>query len=140
MKFYDSHEAEMLKKLISDKEMYLKKATNEFHFKKLQKEILFLKNDLLPIVLNNTNIVHSEVSKIATMAFETALRFKVNGLLFYIPIDENYSQNFQMGILNPRSLMKFGTPGAIEIYTEIIIMDGNGSKIECSNLPLDLLM
>lgn len=140
MKFYDSHEAEMLKKLIANKEDYLLKVANKYAYQQLQKEILFLKNDILSIVLHNTNIVHSEVVKVTTMAFETGLIFKVNGLLTYFPIDDNYEGNPIIGIYNTRSLLKFGTPGAVDIYCDIINMDGNGAKFNPINLPLNYLM
>lgn len=140
MRFYNSYEAEMLQKLIANKEDYLRKLTNKYAYQQLQKEILFFKNDILPIVHSNTNIAHHEVAKVATMAFQTGLEYKVNGLLIYIPIDENYIDKPIMGIYNSRSLLKFGTPGAVDIYCEIINMDGNGSKFSPFNLPLNTLM
>lgn len=140
MKFYDAIEAEQLKQLIANKEAYLQKVNNKFAYQQLQKEILLLKNEILPIILRNTNIVHSEVAKAATMAFEVGLQFKVNGLLIYIPIDENYTDNPIMGIYNTRSLLQVGTPGAVEINCEIINMDGNDAVFHPLHLPLNILM
>lgn len=140
MKFYDSIEAEQLKQLIAKKEAYLQKVNNKFAYQQLQKEILFLKNDILPIVLHNTNVVHSEIAKAATMAFDTGLKYNVNGLVTYFPINENYTDNPIMGIYNPRELLKFGTPGAVAIFCEIINMDGNGAKYRPLHLPINNLM
>jgi hypothetical protein len=140
MKFFDSAEAEILRKLIANKEDYLQKLSNKFAYQQIQKEILFLKNDILPIVLNNTNIVHSEVSKTATMALEEGLKYNINNLLIHIPINENYINNPVIGIYNPRELMKFGTPGAVEFYLETINMDGNNAEFKTINLPLYTLM
>lgn len=140
MKYYDSVEVEMLRKLIADKLNYLPHRTNPHAYRHAQKEILFLQNDILPIVLNNTNVVHSEIAKATVLAFDTGLKYKVNGLLTYFPIDENYTENPIMGMYNTRSHLKFGTPGAVEIYCEIINMDGYGAKFSTCNLSLKELM
>lgn len=140
MRFFNSPEVEMLQKLINYKEEYLPKVTNKYAYQVLQREIILLKKEILPVVLSNTNIIHSEVAKVATMAFEVGLQYKVNGLLIYIPIEENYTDNPIIGIYNPRSLLKFGTAGAIDIYCEIINMDGNDAKYSPLHLPLNTLM
>jgi len=140
MKYYDSYEVEKLRKYIADKRNYLPKITNRYAYQQTQQEILFLGNDILPIVLNNTSVFHSEIAKAAIMAFDTGLKYKVNGLITYFPIDENYIENPIMGIYNPRELLKFGTPGAVDIYCEIINMDGNGAKFRPCHLPLNFLM
>lgn len=139
MKFYDSFEAEKLKQLIRKKKEYLATISGKTSYQFVQKEITFLQNEILPIVLNNTNIIHSEVAKSATLAFESALTHKVNGLLFFIPIDENYTDNPVVGIYNPKAHYKFGTPGAVEVFCEIINMDGNEAQFKTFNLPINEL-
>lgn len=139
MMFYDSPEVEKLQRLIKYKEEYLPKVTNKYAYQILQREIMLLKKDILPVVLSNTNIIHSEVAKVATLAFESALTHKVNGLLFFIPIDENYTDNPVVGIYNPKAQYKFGTPGAVEVFCEIINMDGNETPFKTFNLPINEL-
>ena len=136
-KYIDSFEVEALKKLIASKEQYLQKTTGNT-YQIIQREIMFLKNDLLPIIQRNTNILHSEFGKYAIRGYETALQYKCNGLIIYQPIDENYIDSPIVGILNNRQLNRFGAFGAIEL--DIINMDGNGAKVRPINLPLNLLL
>lgn len=139
IKFFDSPEAEKLKKLILDKKLYLSKLdNNKFAYQQTQKEIIFLEKEILPVVLYDTNVIHSEFGKYAVRGFETALQYKCNGLIIYQPIDENYTDSPIVGILNNRQLNRFGTFGAIEL--DIINMDGNGAKVRPINLPLNLLL
>jgi len=137
IKFFDSYEVEALKKLIASKEQYLQKTTGNT-YQIIQREIMFLKNDVLPIVQRNTNISHSEFGKYAIRGYDVALDYKCNGLIIYQPIDENYTDNPIVGILNNRQLNPFGTFGAIEL--DIINMDANGVKIHPINLPLNPLL
>jgi hypothetical protein len=95
---------------------------------------MFLKNDLLPIVLNNTSVIHSEFVKYAVKCFDSALQHRCNGLLLYQPIDEQYIDRPIIGIVNPRANQRFGTFGAMEIYIDN--MDANGAKVKPFNLPI----
>jgi len=137
-KFYDSPEAEKLKKLISDKKQYLIRIENQFVYQKVQQEILFLEKEILPIVLNETNVIHSEISKYTVKALEAALKYNCNGFLVYFPIYDKYEEQPIIGVANPRSLFPFRTIGAIEI--SIDNMDGYGVSIHPINLPLNELM
>ena len=130
----ESYEVLRLKKLIASKEAYLEKIPPEktVSYQITQQEIMFLKNDILPILYRNTNIRHFEFSKYAVDKFEKALEQKCNGLLLYYPIDENYTEQPIVGIANMRANQEFGTFGAIEIYVDN--MDGNGVKIKPINL------
>lgn len=140
MKFYDSSEAKDLRKLIDSKKKYLSKIKIEYSFQQTQKEIMFLEKDILPIVLANTNLQHSEVAKYMVCAFDKALEYKCNGMFAYIPIDESYTERPLIGIANCRSDLKFGKPGAMQLFAEIINMDGNEAKVQPINLPLDGLL
>lgn len=135
---FDSYQAEKLKKMIADKRLYLQKVSNQFTFRQVQSEILFFENEILPIVMRSTNLIHSEFSNFSVRAFDTALQFKCNGLLLYQPIDENYVNRPIIGVINSRANQKFGSFGALEIYIDN--MDGMGAKVEPINLPLNGLM
>lgn len=139
IKFFDSYEVETLKKLIASKEQYLQKTTGNT-YQIIQREIMFLKNDVLPIVLNNTSVIHSEIVKYVIRAFDKALEFKCNGIFIYIPINENYTERPLIGIANSRSGLEFGEPGAMQLFAEIINEDGNEAKVQPINLPLDELL
>ena len=133
IKFFDSPETEKLKKLISDKKAYLRKLNdNKFAYQQIQKEIMFLEKDILPIVLNNTSVVHSEFVKYAVKAFDLALIHRCNSLLIYHPIELQYNEQPIVGICNMMANKPFRTPGATEVYIDS--MDGSGVK----PMPLNL--
>ena len=136
--FFESPEAEQLKKLIADKKQYLSKLSNGFAYQQTQREILFFEKKILPIVLYDTNVIHSEVARYAVKALDTAFQYKCNGLLVYFPIDDKYDDRPIIGVANPRSLMPFRTPGAMEI--SIDNMDGFGVPVRPINLPLNELL
>lgn len=146
MKYFDSPEAERLKKLIADKETFYHKqvsARNKTAAQFLQKEIMFLRNDILPLVLQNSNIAHWEIAKYIIRAYETALNQKCNALLTYLPINSEYINCPIVGIANTKQNLKFRTPGAVQVYCnelEIINMDGNGAKVEPISLTINDLM
>ncbi len=138
-KYFDSYEAERLRKLIANKETYLKTLTGENSktaYQFTQKEIMFFKNELLPVILNNTSVIHSEFVKYAVKCFDSALSANCNGLLLYQPIQEQYIDRPTIGIVNPRANQRFGTFGAMEIYIDN--MDANGANVKPFNLPIQL--
>lgn len=132
----ESLEVMKLKKLIAGKEKYLLTIdkSKEFAFQMMQNEILFLKNDVMPILLKSTSIAHQNFVNYAVSKFDKAIEIKANGILMYYPIDENYTDSPRIGIANMRANQKFGTFGAIEIYVDN--MDGNGAKVQPLNLNL----
>jgi len=137
IKYFDSYEVERLRKLITHKGAYLQSLQGDkskASYQLTQREIMFLKNDILPIVLNNTSVIHSEFVKYAITCFDSALQHHCNGLLFYQPIDENYIDRPIIGIVNPRANQRFGTFGAMEIYIDN--MDGNVASVKPFNLIL----
>lgn len=139
MKHFDSYEVERLRKLITHKETYLQTLQGDKSkaaYQLTQREIMFLKNEILPIVLNNTSIIHSEFTKYAVKCMDAALSAKCNALLMYQPIEENYINKPIIGIVNPRTNQRFGTFGAMEI--SITNMDANGCSVEPFNLPIEL--
>ena len=66
----DSYETEELVKLIDRKKDYLLKVENPQQAKYLQKEIMLLENNILPIVMRNTQILHNEVANSPVKIFE----------------------------------------------------------------------
>ena len=139
MKFFDSPEAEKLKKLISVKKSYLSKLeNNKYAYQQTQNEILFLENEILPVVLCDTNVIHSEIAKYAVKAYETGLKFKLNDVLVLYHIDDEYNDRPIVGIANTRSLMPFGTSGLLDI--SIVNMDGHGVPVCPINLPINELI
>ena len=135
---YDSLEVMKLKKLISSKEKYMATIAGDkdkvFSYQITQNEILFLRNDVLPILLKNTSIQHMNFINYAVLKYDKAIELNSNGLLLYYAIDENYTNSPKIGIANMRANQKFGAFGSIEIYVDN--MDGNGCKITPLNLNI----
>jgi hypothetical protein len=144
--YFYSPEAERLKEMIANKTAFLQKQTtagNKPAAQFLQREIMFLQNELLPLVLQNANICHWELAKYVIQGFETGIRYKCNGVIMYLPISENYTDHPTVGILNTKQDLPFRTPGAMQVYCneiEIINMDGNGAKIKPLCLTLNDLL
>jgi hypothetical protein len=138
MIFHDSHEALALRKMIDNKKKFLVSIKSEFSFQQIQKEILFLENEVLPIVLSSTNIIHSEFCNYAILSLDTALKCRCNGLLMYQPIEENYTDRPIIGVVNKRANQTFGTFGAMDIFIDN--MDGMGAKVQPLNLIINDLM
>lgn len=136
MEYIESIEVMKLKKLIASKEKYLATipADKTYSFQITQSEILFLKNEVLPVLLRHTSILHQNFVNYALSKYEAALNIKANGMLMYYPIDENYTDTPKIGIANMRANQMTGTFGAIEIYVDN--MDGNGCKVTPLNLQL----
>jgi len=141
----DSLETEWLKKLIDDKKKYLATLTNKKAAQHLQKEIMFLQNEILPIVLKNTSIIHCEMATYALRCYETAIKYKCNGVLVYLPITDEYTDKPLIGIANSRDALPFETKGAMQIYCDnvrIYNMDGCGStnNVKAMQLPIHELL
>lgn len=146
MKYFDSMEVERLKKLIQNKSIYYQRqvdANNKPAAQAIQKEIVFLRDDILPLCLQNSNIAQWEMIKYVLKAHETAQQYKCNALLLYLPISENYTDSPIVGIANTKQALPFRTIGAMQVYCneiEIINTDGSGAKVQPICLTLNDLM
>jgi len=128
----DSFESERLRKLIADKKAFLKKQTNPTAAKLLQREIMFLENEILPVVLINSTILHGEVHKYVIRCFDEAVQRKCNGLLIYLPAWNEYKGNPIIGVSNPRrpKIGQLFGDGFSEIFVnEIEIHNRDGSGV-----------
>lgn len=136
---YDSYEVEKFRLYIANRKQYKEKlAGNTKAYQFLQKEILFLENDILPIVLKNTNLAHSEFVKYAINIFDTAWQFNCNGLLFYQSLKEDYAERPIIGIANDKYFQEFGKIGSMNICIDN--MDGNEAKPQPLILPINGLL
>ena len=145
---YESFESEKLKKLIDDKKQFFQKQSNKVASQLMQREIMFLERDILPVVLTNTTIHHSQVTRYVTRCFDEAVNFKsgnlrVNGLLVYLPVWSEYRERPIVAIANhmkPKVCETYGE-GLVEIYAnkvEIHNMDGSGiDNVECFTIDIE---
>ena len=136
---YDSFESERLKKLIDNKKQFFNKQTNNAARQHLQNEILFLQNEILPIVLNNSTILYDVLIKYFILCYEKAVKYQSNALLLYIPITNEYTERPRVAIANGRERLPVGSPGAMLVacnQLQIENMDGCTIDIE----PLQILI
>jgi hypothetical protein len=131
--FIDSFESEKLQKLIADKKEYLSKQKNDFARKKLQEEIMFLENSVLPIVLNETTILFSEANKYLTEKLRQAVDMRCDALLLLVPLRQDIPERYVIGIANPRELTPYGNVDEFDVAIERINTD---VPINVINLPL----
>ena len=129
----DSFESEKLQKLIENKKEFLIKQTSDFARKKLQEEILFLQNDILPIVFHETTIVYSEVNQYITKKIQEAIKLECHAMLCLIPLTEDIPENYLIGVANPKELSVYGRIDEFDIAVEQM---KRGMKIKITNLPL----
>ncbi len=84
----DSFEVEKLRKLIENKETFLKKSENFKAAQYLQEEIIFLKDKILPILQYDTVITHNEIGKYAIQCYDELINSgeaeRYNGMIIYI--------------------------------------------------------
>ena len=134
----DGIEVTKLRKLIDSKKAYFP-STKGYAKQKLQEEIMFFENEILPALIVKTSVQISEFSKQSAKWMDLALTHKCNALLIYQPLDENYIDRPKIGFVNPRANQTFGTFGAMEVYVTMDNMDGNGAKANPYLLPLNVL-
>ena len=103
---FESREVLWLRNEIERNKKYLATCTNKAQFQSIQAKTMYLKNEILPIVLNNTMIVHSEVQKYVMRAFDVAVQYNCNSLLLYLPINEEYTDKPIVGIANDKQLYR----------------------------------
>ncbi|MDR1543151.1 MAG: hypothetical protein LBS50_01820 [Prevotellaceae bacterium] len=138
----ESIESGRLQKLIDDKVKHYHKqvaAGNRTVAQFLQKEILFLQNDIMPLLLHNSNLAHFEMCKYVIRSFEKAVKRDCNALLCYIPIKADYKENAIVGIANGKQDLFF-EPEAMRVFCNEITLvntDGNEGGVVPINLNLN---
>lgn len=128
----ESFEAEKLKRLIDDKKAYFAKATNPYAKQRLQQEILFLENDILPIVLTGSTLLYNEANRYVTQKSQQAISMNCDALLCLIPLREDIPQRYVVGIANPREMTTYKRVNEFDIAIERINTD---MPIDIINLP-----
>lgn len=129
----DSFESEKLQKLIENKKEFLKKQKSDFASKKLQEEILFLQNDILPIVLSETTILYNDINRYVTEKIQQAIKAECDAMLCLIPLRDDVPRNYIIGVANPKELTVYSRIDEFDIAIEQMNRD---MKINVVNLPL----
>lgn len=97
----ESIEAEKLIKLIEKKKREFSQAKLDFVQKKLQREILFLQNEILPIVQNETMLLYSEMTKHLNNKIGEAVKQEANLLVLLIPLSDSKDDTLKIATANP---------------------------------------
>lgn len=97
----ESWQSEKLQKLIEKKRKDFERPKPDWAQKELQEEILFLKNELLPLVLNNTTLLFSEITNQVTVKIHEAVNKECNAIVMVIPLHQTSSETLRIATVNP---------------------------------------
>jgi len=126
----DSFESQKLDKIIQEKKDYFKKSTSDFAKKKLQEEILFLENDILPIVEKNTTLLFNEIHKYIDKNIRKALEYGNNAVLLFLPLGD-ISEKCSIGTINPKAKkINSSSIDAIDVFIDYLKVDGREVEVE----------
>lgn len=121
----DSIEADFIREKIAANKAYLEKCTNAALYRKVEKDTLFLENNILPIILTKTNLFYNEAAKKFVSYLDRAVQSECHALNIYYPISDKYTNEIKVGVGNCRQNKEFGSLGAVDVYVEIVSMEGN---------------
>jgi len=99
--FINSYEVEKLIKLIEKKKREFSQPKPDFVLKKLQSEILFLENEILPIVQNETMLLFSEITKYLNNKISEAVKQDANLLVMLVPLTQSKDETLRIATVNP---------------------------------------
>lgn len=97
----NSYEVEKLEQLILEKRKDFERPKPDFVQKKLQSEILFLENEVLPIVQNETMLLYSEITKYLNYKISEAVKQDANLLVMLIPLSQSKDNTLKIATVNP---------------------------------------
>src|SRR5690554_6242977 len=97
----NSYEVEKLEQLILEKKKDFERPKPDFVQKKLQSEILFLENEVLPIVRNETMLLFSEMTKYLNNKISEAVKQDANLLVLLIPLSQSKDNTLKIATVNP---------------------------------------
>lgn len=97
----NSYEVEKLEQLILEKKKDFERPKPDFVQKKLQSEILFIENEVLPIVQNETMLLYSEITKYLNKKIGEAVKQEANLLVMLIPLTESKDNTLKVATVNP---------------------------------------
>ena len=98
--FIESWESEALITILGRKIRDLKRPKPDYVQKELQDEILALKG-LLPIILTETTLLFSEITKALISKIHKAVKMDANAIVMVIPLYDSTDENFKVATVNP---------------------------------------
>lgn len=97
----ESFESEKLQKLIEKKIRELKREKPDWVQKNLQGEIMFLKNEILPIVLRSTTLLYDEIVKYVVTKIREAIDNECNDIVFVLNLSQQSNEVRRIGTCIP---------------------------------------
>lgn len=98
----DSQEVDFIREKIKSNKEYLSKCTSQSLYKKIEKDTIFLENNILPILLAKTNLFFNDTTKLFVNSLDKAIQSECNALLFYTQISDNYKVKPKLAVSNIR--------------------------------------
>ena len=123
----DSQEVEFIRQKIKQNREYLAKCTSAAAYKKVEKDTLFLENNILPILLTKTNLFYNDTVKLFVLAFDKAVNNGCNALLHYAQIRDDYETRPKLAMFNQRK--EFDKLG-VKITTFAVIQGENSDNFD----------
>lgn len=99
--YTDSFAAEKLNKLIEKKRRDFDRPKPDWAQKELQDEILFLREEILPIVLEGTTLLFSEITKHVIFKIHDAVKEQANTIVIVIPLMDSVDETIRIATVNP---------------------------------------
>lgn len=134
----DSNEADWIKDKIKANKEYLLKCQSKTLYQKVEKDTLYLENQILPIIQLKTNLYYAEAVKLFITSLDKAVENGCNSLIMYLPINEQYTDKPKAGVSNCKSKLKHGTPGACEIKADLYLYNRDGNSAPFEIIDLDV--
>lgn len=131
----DSAEVEFIREKIKANKEYLSKCSNLAAYKKVEKDTLFLENNILPVLLAKTNLFYNESTKLFIQSLDKAVQAECHSMLMYLPINPNYTDRPKAGVAN--CIEKINkTPDTVQLRADFYLYnnDGNAAPFEYIDL------
>lgn len=90
-----------LKKIIDSEKERLTHQKSDFAKMKVQKQIIDLQNEILPIVETETVLLYSEMTKYVNKKVSEAVKQDANLLVMLIPLTESKDETLKIATANP---------------------------------------
>lgn len=97
----ESWQSEKLEQLIEKKQKDFDRPKPDWAQRELQEEILLLKNEILPIVLNQTTILFSEITNHLTGKIHDAVNGGCNAMVIVVPLHHTNDETLRIATVNP---------------------------------------
>ena len=118
----DSSEVEFIRAKIAQNREYLKKCANVALYKKVERDTLYMENNILPVLLAKTNLFYNDVTKKFVKAVDAAIQHECNAVVAYLPINPNYVERPKVAMVN--YFDKFDPSNSIEgdVLAQMFVM------------------